>query len=74
MAIGVGTPSRILDLIEVGALSIQNLKMIVVDASYVDQKNRGILDMRETLQPLLRLLEVIEERVGLGSRVNLLFY
>ena len=54
--IGVGTPQRIHDLLDEGALSVKHLKRIVVDASHVDQKKRGILDMRETQIPLVRLL------------------
>ena len=40
----------------IGVLSTSSLKRLVVDCSYVDQKKRGIFDMRETQQPLMRLL------------------
>jgi protein CMS1 len=53
---GVGTPQRINDLLEDGALSAKHLKRIIVDASYIDQKKRGILDMKETELPLVKLL------------------
>lgn len=78
MNIGVGTPQRLLDLLESGtypmafssgwllhiwltfilidALSTNALSHIVIDASHVDAKKRGILDMRETLAPLIKLL------------------
>lgn len=29
---------------------------MVVDASYIDQKKRGILDMKELHEPLIKLL------------------
>lgn len=56
ISIGVGTPQRINDLLEDGALSAKHLKRIIVDASYIDQKKRGILDMKETQMPLVKLL------------------
>lgn len=55
-SVGVGTPQRINDLLEDGALSSKHLKRIIIDASYIDQKKRGILDMKETQIPLVKLL------------------
>ena len=73
--IGVGTPQRILDLLDdgesrarqdylilttahqaAGALSTSHLERIIVDASHIDQKKRGILDMKETHLQLVQLL------------------
>ncbi|KAL8710198.1 MAG: hypothetical protein Q9220_005129 [cf. Caloplaca sp. 1 TL-2023] len=56
ISIGVGTPSRILELIDLGALTTESLDRIVIDRSYLDQKQRSILDMRETQQPLQQIL------------------
>lgn len=56
MNIGVGTPQRVIDLLEAGALDVEKLERVVVDASFIDGKKRGILDMRETVGPLVRLL------------------
>ncbi|KAJ0422117.1 U3-containing 90S pre-ribosomal complex subunit-domain containing protein [Aspergillus carlsbadensis] len=56
VGIGAGTPSRISDLINSGSLKLNELKRIVIDGSYVDQKQRGIFDMKETHLPLLQLL------------------
>ncbi|KAF2021600.1 hypothetical protein BU24DRAFT_404601 [Aaosphaeria arxii CBS 175.79] len=53
---GVGTPERLSALLEQKALSTANLKRIVVDVSYIDQKKRGILDMKELQEPLIQLL------------------
>jgi len=53
---GVGTPERLTQLLEEGALSTANLKRVVVDVSYIDTKKRGILDMKELHEPLVKLL------------------
>ncbi|WPH01617.1 Protein CMS1 [Acrodontium crateriforme] len=64
--IGVGTPQRIIDLLDNGALKISSLERIVIDASHIDQKKRGILDMKETQAPLVQLLsrEDLKEKYG----------
>ncbi|KAL2269538.1 hypothetical protein VTJ83DRAFT_1722 [Remersonia thermophila] len=77
--IAVGTPQRLIDLIENDALSLENLKRVVVDASHIDQKKRGIADMRETMMPLAKLLCMrdLNERYEDGDEtrhVDLLFY
>lgn len=61
----------------IGALSVEKLQRLIIDCSYIDQKKRGILDMRETQAPLMELLN----RQGLKGRygapengVDLLFY
>ncbi|KAL6233557.1 hypothetical protein BDW75DRAFT_185399 [Aspergillus navahoensis] len=66
MGIGAGTPARISDLLNSGSLKLDELKRIVIDGSYVDQKQRGIFDMKETHLPLLQLLTRPElcERYG----------
>lgn len=79
MSLGVGTPQRMSDLLDDGALSSDCLKTIVIDASHIDQKKRGILDMRETLLPLIKLLTRSELRKKYDAsneseRVRLLFY
>jgi protein CMS1 len=74
---GVGTPQRIMDLIEDGALRTDELERIVVDASHIDQKKRGVLDMKELQVPLVKLLtsEGIKGRYGKGEgKIELLFY
>jgi protein CMS1 len=47
-------------------LKLDSLERIVVDASHIDQKKRGIMDMRETTLPLARFLARAEfkERYG----------
>ncbi|KAK0656455.1 U3-containing 90S pre-ribosomal complex subunit-domain containing protein [Cercophora newfieldiana] len=75
--VAVGTPQRLIDLIENGALNLESLKRIVVDASHIDQKKRGITDMRETMMPLVQLLtrkELKERYSDAEKHVDLIFY
>ncbi|KAF2703896.1 hypothetical protein K504DRAFT_462972 [Pleomassaria siparia CBS 279.74] len=53
---GVGTPERLTALLDQNALSTTNLKRIVIDVSYIDQKKRGILDMKDLHESLIKLL------------------
>ncbi|KAL1972286.1 hypothetical protein VTN31DRAFT_7505 [Thermomyces dupontii] len=64
--IGVGTPQRISDLLDSGSLKIDALERIVIDGSHIDQKKRGIFDMKETFFPLLQLLNRPEFRDRYG--------
>lgn len=60
-----------------GALSSAALKRIVIDASHVDQKRRGILEMKDTLGPLIKLLNMslLKERfVAEKETIELVFY
>ncbi|KAL4740209.1 U3-containing 90S pre-ribosomal complex subunit-domain containing protein [Aspergillus similis] len=69
VGIGAGTPARISDLINsAGSLKLDELKRIVIDGSYVDQKQRGIFDMKETHLPLLQLLTRSEFRERYGAK------
>ena len=45
---------RLLTLI--GALSTKALQRVVLDASHIDQKSKGILELKDTHMPLMRLL------------------
>ena len=65
VGIGIGTPQRLLDLLSKDALKVTHLKRIVIDASYLDQKQRSIFDMKELLDPLLKLLShhAISDRI-----------
>jgi protein CMS1 len=42
--------------LEEKALSTANLKQVVIVVSYIDQKKRGILDMKELHESLIKLL------------------
>ncbi|KAI9903604.1 hypothetical protein N3K66_000133 [Trichothecium roseum] len=75
--IAVGTPARLIALIENGALSLENLQRLVVDASHIDQKKRGVMDMKETAMPLAQFLarKEFKERYGSEEKpLALLFY
>ncbi|OHW97842.1 DEAD-like helicases superfamily protein [Colletotrichum incanum] len=60
-----------------GALSLEKLQRIVVDASHIDQKKRGVMDMKDTMLPLARWLtrqEFQERYVDDKKHLDLLFY
>lgn len=60
-----------------GSLSLDNLERLVVDASHIDQKKRGILDMKEITMPLMRWLtrKELKERYSAEEKpLHLLFY
>ena len=49
----------------------------MVDCSHIDQKKRGIFDMKETQQPLITFLNMraLKSRYGSGEGgIDLLFY
>ncbi|KAK5998876.1 Protein CMS1 [Cladobotryum mycophilum] len=75
--IGVGTPARLAELIDNGALSLDKLQRLVVDASHIDQKKRGVLDMKDTMMQLARFLsrkEFKDRYVDEKKPLSLLFY
>lgn len=66
-------------LTSTGALSLEKLERVIVDGSHIDQKKRGIFDMRETQQPLMQLLNrpVLKNRYAIGTNegdVQLIIY
>ncbi|OCL02759.1 hypothetical protein AOQ84DRAFT_443158 [Glonium stellatum] len=75
--IGVGTPHRISELITHGALSAASLESIIMDVSHIDQKKRGILDMKDLHMALVDLLIRDEFKVSStvwNNRIKVLFY
>ncbi|KAH8661897.1 U3-containing 90S pre-ribosomal complex subunit-domain containing protein [Xylariales sp. PMI_506] len=75
--LAVGTPTRLNDLIDNGSLSLDKLEHIIVDASHIDQKKRGILDMKEITMPLARWLsrKEFKERYTVDDKpIRLIFY
>ena len=75
IGIGVGTPARILDLIKSDALKTDNLKRVVIDGTYLDQKKRSIFDMKEIFMPLLDFLshKKLKTRYEEGTLLVLVF-
>lgn len=64
-------------LTDSGALSTSGLERVIVDGSHIDQKKRGIFDMRETQQPLMHLLNrsELKDRYGkVSGAVDLVVY
>lgn len=60
-----------------GALSVQHLKRIVIDASHIDQKKRGIMDMKDTMLPLAKWLsrkEFKDRYAAERNPIELLFF
>ncbi|KAM0325181.1 hypothetical protein ACHAQA_007720 [Verticillium albo-atrum] len=75
--IAVGTPARLMALVDNGALSLGKLERIVVDASHIDQKKRGVMDMKETMLPLAQWLtrkEFKDRYVDEDKPLALFFY
>ncbi|KAI2472309.1 U3-containing 90S pre-ribosomal complex subunit-domain containing protein [Annulohypoxylon bovei var. microspora] len=75
--IAVGTPVRLSDLVDKSALKLDKLERIVIDASHIDQKKRGVMDMKETMLPLARWLarhEFKERYADPENSLQLLFY
>ncbi|KAI4227151.1 MAG: hypothetical protein L6R36_002648 [Xanthoria steineri] len=75
--IGVGTPTRIIDLLAERALKLEKLERVIIDTSFLDRKKRNIFDMKETQQPLMQLLNMAELKsryTTTGSPVKLIFY
>ncbi|KAJ5930658.1 Protein CMS1 [Penicillium verhagenii] len=70
MGIGIGTPTRVSDLLESGDLKLNELQRIVIDGSHIDQKQRGIFDMKDTHFPLLKLLTRPELRERYTAKKN----
>jgi protein CMS1 len=56
---------------------LENLERLVVDASHIDQKKRGVMDMKDTMMPLARFLarkEFKEKYAAEEKPLSLLFY
>ncbi|KAL7753439.1 cms1 ribosomal small subunit [Sorochytrium milnesiophthora] len=53
--IAVGTANRILKLLDMGALSLANTRVLVLDASFIDSKRRTLLTQRESRQDFFEL-------------------
>lgn len=60
-----------------GSLSLDNLYRVIVDASHIDLKKRGIMDVKDTMMPLAKFLatEELQGRyTGQKKPISLLFY
>jgi len=69
------------DLVKEGALQTKYLQRVILDVSYVDQKKRGMFDMKEVQEKVMELLAIEGIRKRLdggdedsGDRRGVLFY
>ncbi|KAH8149220.1 uncharacterized protein LAJ45_06759 [Morchella importuna] len=71
IGIAVGTPSRILDVLKEEVLHLDELRWIVVDASYVDKKGFGVLGIREVQEGVMELFghEKVKKRFEEGLKI-----
>ena len=58
-----------------GALQLEDLKRIIIDASYIDQKKRGIFEIKETQKSVMDFLcsEDLKKRIFDGNTA-IIFY
>jgi len=69
--------TSVTEIENIEALALDRLERIVIDASHIDVKKRGILDMRETQVPLAKWLNRKELRHRFAAsmgKIDLLFY
>ncbi|OAP58143.1 hypothetical protein AYL99_07233 [Fonsecaea erecta] len=66
VTIAMGTPGRLNQLLEAGAMKTEGLQRIVVDGSYRDAKNSSIFTNGQIFRPMLALLnnDSIRQRYG----------
>ena len=59
-----------------GTLKVDELQRVVIDGSHIDQKQRGIFDMKETHLPLLQLLtrSELRERYGTSKKLQIVVF
>ncbi|KIW96527.1 uncharacterized protein Z519_03596 [Cladophialophora bantiana CBS 173.52] len=56
VGIAIGTPERMYQLMEAGAMKTEALQRIVVDGSYKDEKKNTIFTIGQIFQPMIALL------------------
>jgi protein CMS1 len=75
--IAVGTPGRIRGLVEAedGALKLEKLRYLVIDANYTDGKKRTIFDIPETVKDTFAILAQSEVRKRIADgKLKVVFY
>src|SRR5436305_13422540 len=75
--IAVGTPGRIRALIEAeeGALKLEKLRYLIIDANFIDGKKRTIFDIPETVRDVFGILvhQEIKRRIA-DDKLRIVFY
>ena len=75
--IAIGTPGRIKALVEAedGALKLEKLRYLIIDANYMDGKKRTIFDIPETVRDLFGILGESEVRKRITKdTLKIVFY
>jgi len=57
-----------------GALSTHALQRVVLDASHIDKKSKGILELKDTHMPLMRLLALPALKDMYDKGAEIIFY
>ncbi|KIY00072.1 uncharacterized protein Z520_03757 [Fonsecaea multimorphosa CBS 102226] len=70
VGIAIGTPERLNQLLEAGALKTGGLQRIVVDGSYQDEKRSTIFTNGQVFQPMVALLNDDSIRPRYGAAQN----
>jgi len=65
--VGAGTPNRIMKLIEIGALKLDNLQLVVVDVG-LDGKKRTLLDIVEVRDDFWKLYNLYLKELGRNNK------
>ncbi|KAG5437664.1 hypothetical protein PCANB_000701 [Pneumocystis canis] len=75
LTIAVGTPGRIMDLIDNEALKVNFLKWIILDTTFADVKKRRFWDMPECWKSLIKLItkDPLKTRLKEGN-VKIVYY
>lgn len=76
--IAVGVPGRVSALVDRGALKVDRVEQVFCDATYRDPKNRGMLQIREVVADVVRVVVMGagggggdgEGEGGLGARIR----
>lgn len=75
VGIAISTPMRLSDLADTDdALNLETVKLIVVDASYKDGKNRSIFEMQELFGPLVAFLNRVAFRDRYGNGLQIMVF
>lgn len=76
VGIAISTPMRLRDLIDADALKLEDVKRIVVDGAYKDEKRRSIFEIKELFRPLVELLsrEELKQRYGSATPVEIMVF
>ncbi|TGZ80197.1 hypothetical protein EX30DRAFT_320519 [Ascodesmis nigricans] len=75
ISIGVGTPSRMLELMKEGALKLDGCVRLVMDLSAVNEKKQGLLDVKDTQKGVVEFVneEGVKGRLERGEMKVLVF-